>query len=168
MSGKGVGRRGGLDVISLKVPMNSSDVWEEQRDERRATCPLRAESEPRQIKIKTKIPPSGECDVRSSVEQVVLKERKKPKERDHQDTCDECEAPEEQEVCKSNGSSANKLRATAENSSSAATRSSSGEDWFSIHEGNDFKTQSGNRKQRKRGAGLLFICTFNMYGVTKR
>lgn len=93
MSGKGVGGRGGLDVISLKVPMNLSDVWEEQSDERRATCPLRAKSEPRQIKIKTKIPPSGERDVRSShahlsLEQVVLKERKKPKERDHQDTCD--------------------------------------------------------------------------------
>lgn len=88
MSGKGVGRGGGLDVFSLKVPMNLSDVWEEQRDERRATCLLRAKSEPRQIKIKPKIPPSGACDVRSSSEQVVLKERKKPKERDHQDTCD--------------------------------------------------------------------------------
>lgn len=166
MSGKGVGRRGGLDVISLKVPMNLSDVWEEQRDERRATCPLRAESEPRQIKIKTRIPPSGECDVRSSLEQVVLKERKKPKERDHQDTCDESEASEEQEVCKSNGSSANKLRATAENS--AATRSSSGEDLSSIHEGNDFQTQSGDRKQWEKETDVFFICTFNMCRVTER
>lgn len=91
MSGKGVGRRGGLDVISLKVPMNLSDVWEEQRDERRTTCPLRAKSEPRQTKITTKIPPSramSEALTQLSLEQVVLKEREKPKESDHQDTCD--------------------------------------------------------------------------------
>lgn len=51
MSGKGVGRSRGLDVISLEVLMNLSDAWEEQRDAlkqavQHATCPLRAKMKP--------------------------------------------------------------------------------------------------------------------------
>lgn len=44
VSGKGVGRRGGLHVISLKVPMKvaHSKCREKQKDERHVTRPSRA------------------------------------------------------------------------------------------------------------------------------
>lgn len=44
VSGNGVGRRGGLHVISLKVPIKvaHSNCRGKQRDERHVTCPSRA------------------------------------------------------------------------------------------------------------------------------